>query len=88
MALSTTDKDCLEELHSYLVKRNNRGRLTEDEKVHFASLKTGDEAERVAAAKWYAEHVALAQVQSTLADIDAQKAALQAKEADLLAYIA
>jgi hypothetical protein len=88
MALNTTDKDCLEALHDYLVKRKMKGLLTAEEDGHFASLKTGDETERVAAAKWYAETVALVRVQGALAGIDAQKAALQAKETELLAYIA
>ena len=88
MALSTTDKDCLEKLHDYLVKRDRKGRLTGDEETHFAALKTGDETERVDAAKWYAESVALVQVQARLANIDAEKTALQTEETDLLAYIA
>jgi len=88
MALSATDKDCLEKLHEYLVRRERTGRLTDEELTHFASLKTGEEAERMAAAKWYAENVALIQVQARLANIDAEKTALQTEETDLLAYIA
>ena len=55
MALSNTDKDCLEALHAYLVGRETRSQLTAVEKTHFTALKTGDESERIAAAKWYAE---------------------------------
>lgn len=88
MALSTTDKDCLEALHDYLVSRKTRYEITPEEEAHFTALKTGDEAERIAAAKWYAEHVALARIQSELASIDARKAALQAEESTLQAYIA
>jgi hypothetical protein len=87
MALSTTDKDCLNELHNYLVKRERLGKLTDDEVTHFTSLKTGGEAERVAAAKWYAESVMLPMIQGHLDIIDQQKADLQSKKATLETYI-
>ena len=88
MALSTNDKDCLEGLHAYLVRREARSEITATEQTHFTALKTGDEAARIAAAKWYAEHVALVRIQEELANIDARKAALQAEESTLQAYIA
>jgi hypothetical protein len=88
MALNQTDKDCLEALHAYLVRREARVEITAEEKTHFDALKTGDEAERIAAAKWYAENVALPKIQAELSSIDARKTDLQAEETALQAYIA
>lgn len=88
MALSTTDKDCINELHNYLVKRERLGKLTDDEVTHFTSLKTGDEAERIAAAKWYVENVSLPLIQGQLDSIDQNKTDLQSEKAALETYIA
>lgn len=88
MALSATDKDCLNELHNHIVKRERAGGLTADEVTHFASFKTGEGADRVAAAKWYVESVALPLIQRRLDGIDQQKADLQSKKSDLETYIA
>jgi len=88
MAFTPTDTDCLEKAHAYFLRREKQGRLTADEENHLATIITGDEAEKVLVAKWYAENVALIQIVARLGAIDSEKTGLLDDEATLEAYIA
>jgi hypothetical protein len=84
MALSQQDKDCIEAYHAILTHPGTR--LDATQQGHLDDILTGDEAARIAAAKYYAANVRLVAVQATLADIDQQKTDLQTEEAALISY--
>ena len=89
MAFTDTDKDCLLGYHSHLRAKALRGpRLEGTDAADLETIVTGTEAEKVVLAKWFAANVTLIGVQERLANIDAEKTALQAEETALLAYIA
>lgn len=88
MALTSTDRDCLEACLDYLLKVQLGRKLSTDESTHLQSIKTGEEVDRVAAAKWYAEDVALVTIQDQLDVIDQRKTDLESEKTTLEAYIA
>ena len=88
MAFTDTDKDCLRGYQAHLLNKERTGRLEGADAADYETITTGTEAEKQVVAKWFAENVTLVAVQARLANIDAEKTALQAEETALLAYIA
>ncbi len=90
MAFTDIEKECIDAYDEYLQRRKRLygKRLDAQSKADLQTIRTGTEADKKTAAKWYAENVDLPQVQAALAGIDQKKTDLQTRETDLNALIA
>jgi hypothetical protein len=86
MAFTDMEKSCLREYHA-LLSRKPAPTLTDTEKADLDVIVTGDETEKRLVVKTFIESHAKPNVDSVLADIDAEKAALQARQGDLQTWL-
>jgi hypothetical protein len=86
MAFTNMEKDCLRECHA-LLSRKPSSTLTDAERADLDTIVTGDEAEKRLVVKAFIETHAKPNVENILADIDADKAALQARQSEFQAWL-
>jgi hypothetical protein len=96
MALIQIEKDCIDDAHDFLMAKIKRGRnLTSEEKSDLAAIKHGDEAERQAVVTSWINNSGIdkvtgeiASIEAAVTNLNARKAVLEAKKADIEAYVA
>lgn len=86
MAFTNMEKDCLREYHSVLCRKPS-STLTTDEQTDLDTIVTGDEEAKRLVVKKFIESYAMPNVENVLADIDANKTALQGRQSDLQAWL-
>lgn len=86
MAFTDMEKNCLREYHAVL-SRKPAAILTDAEKADLDTIVTGDEAEKRLVVKTFIEMHAMPNVENVLADIDADKASLQARQSEFQTWL-
>jgi hypothetical protein len=86
MAFTDMEKDCLREYHVVL-SRKPLAVLTDSEKTDLDTIITGSETEKRLVVKTFIESHSKPNVDQVLADIDAEKTSLQAKQTELQAWL-
>ncbi|NRA75125.1 MAG: hypothetical protein HRU16_04220 [Planctomycetes bacterium] len=96
MALIQIEKDCIDDVHDFLMAKLKRGvNLTSEEKSDLAAIKHGDEAERQAVVTSWINNSGIARmageiasIEAAIADLNLRKTVLEGRKTDIEAYVA
>ncbi len=96
MALIQIEKDCIDDVHDFLMAKLKRGvNLTSEEQSDLAAIKHGDEAERQAVVTSWINNSGIARmageiasIEAAIADLNLRKTVLEGRKTDIEAYVA